>query len=900
MKPRGFIAQLSIRRQLLLAALLPMLLLTLALSGYMINSRMQDARQALVDGANTLLDYLVSASEFSLLTQNPAILEQLSRAPLKRGEVTDILYFNAQLKLLWSQQQHQLDIRRMASVSQIDEGRRRIELPGLQRTWALVQPVIMAGVAVDDFDQSRAPDRHLGWVVLLLNERQLQAKQQQIFWGGLLITSGGLLLAALLALWIGHNIRRPISRLQEVLTHYQQDNKPVQIEVTHTHELGALQQGVNDLIEQAQRHQEQLQSEVDRATFDLQQALSDLEQSNQKLQQSKESVERSGRAKDDFLARMSHELRTPISSVIGFIRLLEKSPLDDSQREYCRIILSASGLLLRLIDDILDFSKFQADTIQLEAIPFSPEQVLEDVLEMQAPMASSKNLRLQLECDADWPMQLLGDPTRFAQVITNLVSNAIKFTEQGQIRIRLHSQARKHVAELLIEIEDSGIGIPAEELPKLFQPFSQADSSTSRRFGGTGLGLVISKRLVELMGGELSLTSVVGKGSTFQLQLQLPLAESPALEALPKYRILVCCPDPFCRQRLQQQLEAWGCEVDSIDDRQQLLPQLAQQPQGYQRLLVSLTQEELKALSWNQFLNPVRQQFDGELILITEHCEDEFQSGMHRLLEQLAPANILHQPLGRYRLYQSLTGGLNADSHSEQTSNRVLQGLKVLLAEDNRFNRILISRMLQEQGADVTAVEDGEQALQHAQQQGFELIILDLHMPRLNGQQAAHQIRQLNNEPGHPPILILTADVVTNEASLLEPDQLQGVLYKPVDEALLVRQILKVVNPSKPLLSDNIIHRLDRFGIPHDELRRAMDDQFSELQQALLQDDSQRLREQIHQLSGLTAMAGLHQFDKPVQQLRDAAKQGNFSLAWQLYWEIKSSYDKSISNFEIS
>ncbi len=883
------VARLSISRQVLLTALLPLLLLTLALSISMITSRVQDARQGLHEQSETLLGFLASASELALLTESHDAFEQLAREPLKQAEVTDILFYNANYKRLYSGDQHTLDVGRLITISSSNSGYQRFELPGLENTWAIVQPVISYGVGVDDFDGSQARGRHLGWVVVLLNERALIKQQRQILLKGVLLSIVALLLAVALAHRISRNISQPIIELSRNLERYQQGDYQIRTEEDQQQEIGALQRGINTLIEQVQRHQQHLQREVDDATGELQSALVELEQSNRKLQLSKDKVELTGQAKDQFMARMSHELRTPISSVLGFVQLLEKSPLDEAQHEYCRIIHNASELLLRLIDDVLDFSKFQSDNPSLERIAFNPEQSIEDVVEMQAPAAAEKGVRLEFNCDAQWSLCLLGDPTRFAQVITNLVANAIKFTEAGSVKVLLSSQQQDRRTLLQIKVEDSGIGITAEQLPGLFQPFSQADTSINRRFGGTGLGLVISKRLVELMGGELNLSSVPGEGTCFRISLWLDNAPPTAQSVLPALNVLLCCSDTPCRERYQHLLKQWGCRVDSLADRQQLVATLANAEQSYDRVVVHLTVEELKVLSWNQFLNPVRKCFDGELILIAEHSGDLVTLGIDRLLKQLAPARILMQPVGRHRIFRALQA-TDLESPAEIGDKPALEGISILLAEDNRFNRLLISRMLQAQGALVYAVENGHDAWVKARQKAFDLILMDLHMPVLDGAQACKKIRQLPSV-SDTPIVLLTADVVTDERELLKTLQLQGVLYKPVDEVSLVQRILALTQPEPEAQQSEVKVRMQRFGISQQELKHALDELFEAMQQALLQGDRQSLRDHAHQLAGVTAMAGLSELDDQLQLFRQAIRNERISDIWQRYWKMKECYE---------
>jgi two-component system sensor histidine kinase BarA len=905
MKWRFTISGLSIGRQVMFTALLPLLLLTLALSSYLISSRIQDAQTALDDQADTLLEFISAASEFGLLTQNIEILEQLTRGPTKRPEVSNIMFVNPKLQLLYQSEVLDIDVSRVLSAGQLNPVGKRVALEGIEHSWVLVKPVMMSAMNVDDFDQSLAPERHIGTVILIVNDEQLLQQQQQIVLWGLLISGLGLLVAVFVAARIGRNISRPIEALSQSLTQYQSGGsyQPA-ITGSFQQEIGALQQGVVALITQVQQHQQQLQSKVDLATAELQTALSELELSHQHLQQSKDQAELSGRAKDDFMARMSHELRTPISSVIGFVQLLEKSRLSDSQREYCRIIHGASSLLLRLIDDILYFSKFQSDNLKLENIPFSPEQCLEDVLEMQAPAAGFKGLKLGLHCESPWPLVVMGDPTRFSQVISNLISNAIKFTEQGGVQVRLSSQQQEGRTRLQIEIQDSGIGIAASELATLFQPFSQADTSISRRFGGSGLGLVISKRLVELMQGELTLTSVVGEGSQFSIGLSFEHGPAPEPKSLPALKVLLCYSDRQCLDSFEQQFLAWNCSVESVEDRQQLLPHIQASAQAYDRVIVYLSLEELKALSWNRFLNPVRECFSGELILITDHGDEELGANTDQLVASLAPATLLRLPVGRYRLFNALEARPLPNA-PVTLSDLSLQGLTILVVEDNRFNRLMLTRMLQAQGALVEATANGRDAVAVTEQKAVDLILMDLHMPIMGGADASRKIRQLPSSAAKTPILLLTADVISDESELIASLGLQGVLYKPVDELVLVKEILSALHSNEQALvsksvTSDVAMRLQQFGIPEEELQKALEEQFAALQQALLVGDRLELREQAHQLSGLAAMVGLTQLEVQIRAFSSAVKRNQMDEAWQFYWGIKEDFDKSNSIYDMS
>jgi signal transduction histidine kinase/CheY-like chemotaxis protein len=285
---------------------------------------------------------------------------------------------------------------------------------------------------------------------------------------------------------------------------------------------------------------------------------------NLELTQAKAEAERASRAKSDFLAMMSHEIRTPLASLIGAASLLATSRLDEQQRRQINVILASGDSLLAVINDVLDFSKIESGHMELERVPFRLAEVLEHIVEMVQPSAREKGLQLRVEQSTSLPEAQLGDPTRFRQLVLNLMSNAIKFTHQGWVQLRA-LPAGPH--RLLVEVQDTGIGIPAEVLPRLFQPFTQADTSTTRRFGGTGLGLAICRRIVDQMGGQIEVSSEPGRGSTFRLLLPLEPTEAPdpdidaAEEAPLKHRVLLVEDDRQVREVVCDMLSALGAEV---------------------------------------------------------------------------------------------------------------------------------------------------------------------------------------------------------------------------------------------------------------------------------------------------------------------------------------------------
>src|SRR5690606_30736884 len=316
-----------------------------------------------------------------------------------------------------------------------------------------------------------------------------------------------------------------ITAMTRTVRELEQGNLYTQLETRSNDELAILAQGINHLAMTVAESRQNLQRKVFDATHRLQSILDDLQQKNQELDIARQEAEAANQAKSDFLAQMSHELRTPITAIQGFVRLLGDSKLDSAEKRYCEIIQQASLQLLQLIDDILDITRLQSNGIVLETSVFNLTDCIETPISLMAPTAHQKGLELILDIAPDVPQALIGDTLRVRQIVYNLVSNAIKFTTSGEVVVQVQTRGSDHnTARLAISVIDTGIGIPEKQRALIFEPFSQADNSISRRFGGSGLGLTIVRNLVMLMGGTISLDSMAGKGSTFSVELPLPVA----------------------------------------------------------------------------------------------------------------------------------------------------------------------------------------------------------------------------------------------------------------------------------------------------------------------------------------------------------------------------------------
>lgn len=760
----------GIRSRTLFTVIVPLLLLALIMGFYFIRVRIDDARNELEMQGRRYGEYLAAASEFNVISGNHPALEDFVVSNMRVSEeVLALIILDAKENVLVSAgNRKEIEVALICFYDTLACQRYQTRL-------FFNQPIISTGVSVTKNPEFVPPgisdtpyeNEVVGRILVSLSSEQLQELQQRMLFDGLAITCVAILIASMIALFFAEGISRPISRLYKVVSAIQHGNLSARTIPSSRGELRRLEDGVNAMATWVEEANTNLQQQVEKATSELVQALETLESKNRDLEKARAKSEAANRTKDLFLARMSHELRTPLASVIGYSRLQETAEDSAKRKDYGRVVEQASKILLATIDDILDFIRLEDESIRLENIDFDLRDCIENVVAMQAPEAERKKLDLICDFDDNLPTWVCGDSARLAQIVTNLLSNAIKFTDRGQVR--LHASAtypNYDKARIQIVVTDTGIGIPKDKQSQLFQPFTQADESISRRFGGSGLGLSITRKLAQYMGGDVSLRSDSGQGVEVTITVQMQLSDQHQTSPLP-------------------------------------------------------------------------------------------------------PPGMTSSP----------------------------EGVKALVVEDNELNRQLITTQMENIGINVKAVSSGIEALGTVENEHFDVIFMDIHMPGMDGVKLAATFKE---HAPDIPLYALTANITGSEEKALLDIGVRKILYKPLHEDTLKKIIEQGLEPETVPKDELATKGSSRFklapGIEANAVLDELERLLGNLSRFINGGQTESLFETSHRLLGIARLFTRGRVLAIAIELEDLARQKK----WGQLETIKPSLVKEVNQLRYS
>ena len=873
------ISSWGIRLRIIFLATIPIVIVASLLGYYTIDSRTSEIRNGLKERGNYLANNIAPAFEFGVITGNDEIIGNIIDGIIKEKDIIYMGVFNNTGDVIYEKGKNENSSKIDSAVAD-----KNIEI--------FRAPIYLTGIRQDALNQLLEGEMEggekeiIGWVRVTLSTDLYVEREKIVIKNTLFIIIAGLFVSLLLALSIGNSVILPIKNIMQFVIRLRKGELSERLDVDEGGEIGHLQDGINVMANEMEASHAKLELRVEEAVCEVQNVVDTLQKKNIELNNARREAMQAKDAKSEFLANMSHEIRTPLNAVVGFSRQLAKHASDDKQIEYTRTISRAVTQLLTVIDDILVFSKLDSGNIEIKASEFSVREYLEDTISMLSPAAQDKKIELVLLIDSDMPDVIEADPLRLTQVLTNLLNNAIKFTDEGSIILHARMDPDTDNESILMSVIDTGIGINEIAQQKIFRPFYQEDSKATRKRGGTGLGLIISKQLIEMMGGSVSFSSEVAKGTTFNVSVPVDVISeySPStIDLPPSSAVVLFDSHHHSRRALRNNLLHMNVPTYSHGNIDSLLEGLiASDDKVF--LIVSIPADTDITILHEMYIKPIRKVFDGNLLVLlsSNDSSDDFIESVDK------KTHVLMKPLRVRTLMKEVANCFDIEiapivnEIAEQTDTLLLQyqNIKVLVAEDNQFNRLYINDLLDGYGIKADCVTNGKDAINACLQTHYDIVFMDLHMPDLGGTEAVSIIRNMGDVEIGMPIIAITADVFANENDALIHKGFTDCVFKPIDEKRLISTIIENCSksvsdiPRKDSDDNKSITKLSD-KLPKDLVETLINNLWThsrELDEELSCDDAEKAKATIHKLYGLICYFELDSLNLAVLKIQDALK----------------------------
>jgi len=778
--------KLNISNQIFILAILPALVISATLSIYFMLVQFSYISDSLEKHGQFIAKQLAPAAEYAVYSGNKELI---------KPQVDTILENNAvmRVQILDKDKKSILDIKKPESKENISSPF-FINLIENKKQLVFNEPVISQQVPVEDLEDEQnklqATDNEIGMISVTLTTQYAAAEKLNHIRNGTIITFGILFITIIIIIRKSLTITRPIKSLTNTVRNIASGDLDAQIENGAIGEIGVLQSCINHMTEELKSSQADMESQLNEYTLELQQTMEELEIRNAELDITRSKAIYANNAKSEFLANMSHELRTPLSGIIGFTELLQGTQLSNQQIDYTNTIKKSAKNLLEIINDILDLSKIESGKIEITTSEFNLVDIIEDIINLLSPSALEKNIELFYRIEKDVPTVVQSDPFRIHQILTNLIGNAIKFTENGYVYLQVTRGEIDGVENSIkFTVSDTGIGLNGEDKKKLFKAFTQADTSITRRFGGTGLGLVISRKLTLLMKGEIGFDSTPGEGSTFWFIVPVtPVPVELEPSELDDKKVALICDHFIAKQTYKTLFNNFQCKV--TDYSNEVLNNVRDIESDCDIIIVFLGCKDINNHYILEKINNISFNKPSLLIASTRsHSE-------LRNLQQHVFDNAVFTSEKIERIKQKMLGTINkntdkleADRRQDDAVNSFdWSNINIMVVDDNEVNLRLAEIILHNHKSRVTTARSGRQAVDYACLNSFDIIFMDLHMPGLDGYETTKMIREIT--PGKQPVIIaLTANALPLEREKVIQSGMNGILIKPVNDILFQKVI---------------------------------------------------------------------------------------------------------------